>query len=102
MGAQHATPRALLTPLTKGNIMSNKWELYEDHPLYATATAALDAAWQQAIRLSPEKPSRDRALAAMLHVHKVMETYSAVGANDSEPRWHLEHLIETHFGELMS
>jgi hypothetical protein len=76
----------------------NNWELYEDHPRFKEATAAIDAAWVEAKQLAPREPTRERVQIAAQHMYAVLNKYREVGACDTEPRWAVKDAIRQHFG----
>lgn len=76
----------------------NPWELYDSHPDFIIATAAIEAAWDEAIRLAPELPSAERAALAERHVARALHRFRHVGACDSEPFHHLRRRLRQHFG----
>ncbi len=78
--------------------MENRWSLYSSDPLFAEATAALDAAWEQAKWADPSLPSVLRARNAVKAVRAVMEKYADQGATDTEPDEVLVYdLVNNHF-----
>jgi len=78
--------------------MKNEWDLYDGHSKYPLAVQAIERAWQEAIRLAPDKPTKARALLAEKHVYDVLQKWSDVGACDTEPVWVLRDRIRKHFG----
>lgn len=78
--------------------MNNPWDLYESHPHFSRATRSIEAAWQRAIRLAPDKSSSERASLAEKHMYAVLQKWSVVGATDTEPMWVLRDRVRKHFG----
>lgn len=78
--------------------MNNNWELYDDHPDFAAAHAAIETAWGEAQRIAPEAPFKDRANQAERHVYAVLRKWSHVGAMDTEPMAELRYRVRKHFG----
>lgn len=78
--------------------LANPWDLYESHPRFAEASSDIEAAWQEAKRLAPEKPSSERARLAEKHVYETLKLWSDVGALDTEPVWALRDRVRHHFG----
>jgi len=74
---------------------NNPWHLYGAN---VKATKAIEAAWNAAKKLAPEKTSAERAALAERHVYAVLEKWSKVGATDTEPEWELRSRVREHFG----
>jgi hypothetical protein len=76
----------------------NPWDLYEDHPRFAEATAAIDRAWEEAKLLAPGLPSADRANMAERYMYDALTRFMDVGALDSEPVRAVRGKVCRHFG----
>ena len=76
----------------------NAWDLYSSHKDFARAEHAIEKAWRNAQKLSPDKPSSERAHLAEKFVYGELKRWSHVGAMDSEPIWVLKDRVRKHFG----
>lgn len=81
----------------------NPWQLYSTMLGVDAVTEKLNAAWEEAKGLAPDKPALERAVLAVKHVRAVMEEYSKFGAADTEPDSYLVYvLVNPHFNVKLS
>jgi hypothetical protein len=71
---------------------AERWELYTGHSLAEVAARQLNRAFIQAVRDGPDRNATRKVM------HLMMARYASVGAADTEPRGHLEDLLDAVYG----
>lgn len=84
---ERSNPKVML------NWDANMWELYTVSMNCAEAARALNEAFTNAVNEGKSRQEVEKA------VNEVQIKYREYGANDSEPHWHLEALLDATFGK---
>ena len=83
-------PKLIITSV-KVNMTAEDWELYIGRRGVAGAAAAINRAIEKSVKLGLDRSDTETA------VHVVMDKYEDLGAADTEPRYHLQELLNEVF-----